>query len=137
MNTDTQNHYVNNNAPQSMANAQSDKFAHLKAIAAGELSAPALSSDVKFWTHEPHNPLIGTILGFDQFDHGQYGTQQTIIVERENGEVVSAILTPYLQNGMSMQNGEIGDSVLIEKLGQERSKFGKVFNKFRMVVDKV
>jgi hypothetical protein len=78
-----------------------DKFAHLKAIAAGELSAPALSSDVKFWTHEPHNPLIGTILGFDQFDHGQYGTQQTIIVERENGEVVSAILTPYLQNGMS------------------------------------
>lgn len=137
MNTDTQNHYVNNNAPESMANAQSDKFAHLKAIAAGELSAPALSSDVKFWTHEPHNPLIGTILGFDQFDHGQYGTQQTIIVERENGEVVSAILTPYLQNGMSMQNGEIGDSVLIEKLGQERSKFGKVFNKFRMVVDKV
>ncbi|MBV5301521.1 MAG: hypothetical protein J0649_07050 [Methylococcales bacterium] len=137
MNTDTQNHYVNNNAPQSMANAQSDKFAHLKAIAAGELSAPALSSDVKFWTHEPHNPLIGTNLGFDQFDHGQYGTQQTIIVERENGEVVSAILTPYLQNGMSMQNGEIGDSVLIEKLGQERSKFGKVFNKFRMVVDKV
>ena len=114
-----------------------DKFAHLKAIAAGELSAPALSSDVKFWTHEPHNPLIGTILGFDQFDHGQYGTQQTIIVERENGEVVSAILTPYLQNGMSMQSGEIGDLVLIEKLGQERSKFGKVFNKFRMVVDKV
>ena len=137
MNTDTQNHHVNNNVPQPMADAQSDKFAHLKAIAAGELSAPALSSDVKFWTHEPHNPLIGTILGFDRFDHGQYGTQQTIIVERENGEVVSAILTPYLQNGMSIQNGEIGDLVLIEKLGQERSKFGKVFNKFRMVVDKV
>jgi len=137
MNIDTQNHHVNNNAPQSIADAQSDKFAHLKAIAAGELSAPALSSDVKFWSHEPHNPLIGTILGFDQFDHGQYGTQQTIIVERENGEVVSAILTPYLQNGMSIQNGEIGDLVLIEKLGQERSKFGKVFNKFRMVVDKV
>jgi hypothetical protein len=134
MNTHTQN-YNGSNANQPMV--ESDKFAHLKAIAAGELSAPALSSDVKFWSHEPHNPLIGTILGFDQFDHGQYGTQQTIIVERENGEVVSAILTPYLQNGMSIQNGEIGDLVLIEKLGQERSKFGKVFNKFRMVVDKV
>ena len=132
-----QNHHANNNAPQPMADAQSDKFAHLKEIAAGELSAPALSSEVKFWSHEPHNPLIGMILGFDEFDHQQYGKQQTIIVERENGEVVSAILTPYLQNGMSMQNGEIGDLVLIEKLGQERSKFGKVFNKFRMVVDKV
>jgi hypothetical protein len=129
----TQSNQNNNDNPP----MKGDKFAHLKAIAAGELSAPALSSDVKFWTHEPHNPLIGTILGFDQFDHGQYGTQQTIIVERENGEVVSAILTPYLQNGMSMQSGEIGDLVLIEKLGQERSKFGKVFNKFRMVVDKV
>ena len=129
----TQSNQNNNDNPP----MKGDKFAHLKAIAAGELSAPALSSDVKFWTHEPHNPLIGTILGFDQFDHGQYGTQQTIIVERENGEVVSAILTPYLQNGMSMQKGEIGDLVLIEKLGQERSKFGKVFNKFRMVVDKV
>lgn len=134
MNTHTQNHN-GSNANQPMV--ESDRFAHLKAIAAGELSAPALSSDVKFWSHAPHKPLIGTILGFDQFDHGQYGTQQTIIVERENGEVVSAILTPYLQNGMSIQNGEIGDLVLIEKLGQERSKFGKVFNKFRMVVDKV
>ena len=134
MNTHTQN-YNGSNANQTMV--ESDRFAHFKAIAAGELSAPALSSDVKFWSHDPHNPLIGTILGFDQFDHGQYGTQQTIIVERENGEVVSAILTPYLQNGMSMQNGEIGDLVLIEKLGQERSKFGKVFNKFLMVIDKV
>ena len=130
MNTQMQNHNTNNNAPQN------NKFAHLKAIAAGELSAPALSSEVKFWSHEPHNPLIGMILGFDEFDHQQYGKQQTIIVERENGEVVSAILTPYLQNGMSMQSGEIGDLVLIEKLGQERSKFGKVFNKFRMVIDK-
>jgi len=137
MNAYTQNQNVNNNVTQPMADAHSDRFAHLKAIAAGELSAPALSSEVKFWSHDPHNPLIGAILGFDQFDHGQYGTQQTIIVERENGEVVSAILTPYLQNGMSIQNGEIGDLVLIEKLGQERSKFGKVFNKFRMVIDKV
>jgi hypothetical protein len=136
MNTHIQN-YNGSHAMQPMADTESDRFAHLKAIAAGELSAPALSSDVKFWSHEPRNPLIGTILGFDQFDHGQYGTQQTIIVERENGEVVSAILTPYLQNGMSIQNGEIGDLVLIEKLGQERSKYGKIFNKFQMVIDKV
>ena len=42
-----------------------------------------------------NNPLIGTILAFDEFDHQQYGKQQTVIVERENGEVVSAILTSY------------------------------------------
>jgi hypothetical protein len=118
-------------------NNNDDKFAHLKAIAAGDIPAPTLSSDIRFWTHEPNNPLIGTILGFDKFEHPSYGKQETVIVERENGEVVSAILTNYLQTGMSMQNGEIGDLILIEKQGQERSKHGKIFNKFRLVVDKI
>ena len=129
----TQSNQNNNNNPP----MKGDKFAHLKAIAAGEIQAPALSNDVRFWSHEPNNPLIGTILAFDEFDHQQYGKQQTVIVERENGEVVSAILTSYLQTGMAMQNGEVGDLIFVEKLGQERSKYGKIFNKFQMVIDKV
>lgn len=117
-------------------NNHKDKFAHLKAIASGQAPAPTLSSDIRFWAHEPENPLIGTILGFDSFEHQAYGTQDTVIVECEDGEVVSAILTPYLQKGMAIQHGEIGDAILIEKLGQERSKNGKIFNKFLLVIDK-
>ena len=113
-----------------------DKFAHLNAIAAGTASAPALASDIKFWSHEFNQPLIGTILGFDEFKHERYGIQKTVIVERESGDVVSAILTPYLQNGMAIQNGEIGDLALIEKLGQERSQRGNTFNRFRLVIEK-
>jgi hypothetical protein len=37
---------------------------------------------------------------------------------------------------MAMQNGEVGDLIFVEKLGQERSKYGKVFNKFQMIIDK-
>lgn len=125
-----------NNGNGGNNNNRKDKFAHLKSIASGQAPAPTLSSDIRFWTHEPRNPLIGTILGFDQFEHEAYGRQDTVIVEREDGEVVSAILTPYLQKGMTMQNGDIGDAVLIEKQGQERSQKGKVFNKFLLVVDK-
>lgn len=124
------NTHVNSNI------ANNDKFAHLKAIASGEAQAPTLSSDVRYWTHEPYQPLIGTILSFGEFEHAAYGTQQTVIVEREDGEVVSAILTPYLQNGMEMQRGDIGDSILIVKQGQERSKYGKTFNKFQLVIEK-
>lgn len=113
-----------------------NKFAHLNAIAAGEVKAPALSNDIIFWEHQVDNPLVGEILGFDGFDHPQYGRQETVIVQRENDEVVSAILTNYLQNGMQMQNGEVGDLVLIEKQGQERSKYGKMFNRFLIVVEK-
>lgn len=111
-------------------------FDYLKAIASGEIPAPVLSSDIRFWSHNPHEPLIGTIVGFGEFDHSAYGNQKTVIVEKEDGEVVSAILTEYLQNGMAIQNGEIGDLVLIEKQGQERSKYGKTFNRFQFVIQK-
>jgi hypothetical protein len=113
-----------------------DGFAYLNAVASGEIPAPTLSSDIAYWTHEQHKPLIGKILEFGEFKHDAYGPQKTVIVERENGDVVSAILTEYLQNGMFMQGGEIGDLVLIEKLGKEQSKYGKTFNKFQLVVQK-
>ena len=116
--------------------ANTDKFAHLNAISAGKIPAPALASDIRFWTHERYQPLIGTILGFDSFEHERYGKQQTVIVERESGEVVSAILTKYLENGMAIQDGQIGDLVLIEKKDQKRSKNGMTYNEFQFVVQK-
>lgn len=116
--------------------SNNDDFAYLNAIASGEIPAPKFSSDILYWTHEQNKPLIGKIVEFGEFEHQAYGTQKTVIVERENGEVVSAILTQYLQNGMVMQDGDIGDLVLIEKQNKERSKNGKIFNKFQLVVKK-
>jgi hypothetical protein len=113
-----------------------DRYAHLKAIASGEIQPPVLSSDIQFWKYEEHQPLMGEIVGFDAFEHPRYGTQPTVIVQRDTGEVVSAILTDYLQKGMAMQNGEIGDLVLIEKQGQAQSKYGNTYNKFQLVIDK-
>lgn len=109
---------------------------YLKAVAAGYIKDSTLPSTIRYWTHEPNQPLIGTIIRFDEFEHPRYGKQQTVIVERDNSEVVSAILPPYLQRGMAMQDGEIGDLVFIEKEGQEQSKYGKTFNKFKLVIDK-
>lgn len=113
-----------------------DKYANLKALAAGETN-DTTTSDIRFWTHEPNQPLIGEIVGFDSFEHPRYGTQKTVIVERDTGEKVSAILTRYLENGMAIKDGQVGDLVLIEKLGQERSQHGNTFNRFRFVLEKV
>jgi hypothetical protein len=88
---------------------------YLKAVAAGYIKDSTLPSAIRLWTHESHQPLIGTIIRFDEFEHPRYGTQQTVIVECDNNELVSTILTPYLQKGMSMQDGEIGDLILIER----------------------
>ena len=110
-----------------------DKFAKLKAIAAGEATAPSFPS---IWTHEIDKPLIGTIKEFSQFEHDRYGTQETVIVELESGERVSAILNSYLSTGMHIQHAEVNDSVLIQLLGKERNSHGTTFNKFSLVVEK-
>lgn len=109
-----------------------DKFAELKAIAKGEATAPLPS----IWTHEINKPLMGTIKGFSSFHHDRYGQQETVIVELESGESVSAILTPYLITGMRLQNAEVNDLVLIQLLGKEQSNHGNSFNKFNLVVQK-
>jgi len=110
-----------------------DMFASLKAIAAGDTT----QTFPTFWTHEVKNPLIGIIKGFGSFEHDRYGTQETVIVERESGELVSAILNEYLSNGIRLQNAAIGDLILIDFLGKERSHNGHQFNRFNLVIQKV
>jgi len=110
-----------------------DKFARLKAIAAGENVASSLPA---IWTHNVETPLLGTIKEFSQFEHDRYGTQDTVTVERESGELVSAILNGYLSTGMQIQKAEVGDLVLIQLLGKERSNNGSMFNKYTLIVEK-
>lgn len=109
-----------------------DKFAHLKAIAAGEVSAqpPTL------WQHEVDRPLIGTIVGFSEFTHDRYGLQKTVIVKREKGEVVSAFMNNYIANGMELQNAQPGDLVLIQLMGKAKSQHGNQYNQFQFCVEK-
>ena len=90
-----------------------------------------------FWKYAVNKPLIGRISDFDSFEHDLYGKQETVIVELKSGELVSAILNDYLINGMRCQNGAIGDLIRIDFQGKERSKNGKTFNKFNMIIQKM
>ncbi|WNB74102.1 hypothetical protein [Methylomonas koyamae] len=117
-------------------NARNDKFARLKAIASGQSAPVVESSFPEIWKHEVGKPLIGIILGFSSFEHERFGLQETVIVELENGQRVSAILNNYLSNGMQIQCAEPGDLVSIRLLGKEKSTNGSVYNKFELVVQK-
>lgn len=110
-----------------------DKFAKLKAIATGE---PEELSLPEIWKHEVGNPLIGIIRGFSSFEHDRFGLQETVIVELESGQRVSAILNNYLSTGMQIQHAEVGDLVLIQLLGKEKGVNGSIFNKFNLVIQK-
>jgi len=86
-----------------------NKFAKLKAIAAGEMAHPLPA----IWVHEINKPLIGRIKGFSSFHHDRFGMQETVIVELESGELVSAILNGYLIDGFRRQDAEVNDFLLI------------------------
>lgn len=109
-----------------------DQYARLKAIATGEIVANFPS----IWTHEVGRPLIGKIKGFGQFLHDRFGMQETVIVELETSELVSAILNAYLLDGMRRQNAQVNDFVLIQLLGKEKSPHGNFYNKFQLIVEK-
>lgn len=113
-------------------NSANDKFAKLKAIAAGEVSAQQPIP----WQHEVDKPLIGTIKGFGEFQHERFGPQKTVIVEREDGEVVSAFMNAYIATGMEQQNAQPGDLVLIQLLGKAKSQHGNPYNQFQLFVEK-
>ncbi|WNB74584.1 hypothetical protein [Methylomonas koyamae] len=117
--------------------SKQDRFAFLKAIASGQSAPVVESSFPEIWKHEVDKPLIGIIIGFSSFEHERFGLQETVIVELENGQHVSAILNNYLSNGMQYQRAEPGDYVLIRLLGKEKGTNGSVYNKFELVVQKV
>jgi hypothetical protein len=109
-----------------------DRFSELRAISNGAVTSQCPT----FWNHEVNRPLIGTIRGFSSFQHDRYGQQETVLVELESGELVSAILSAYLSSGMRMQNAAVNDLVLIQLLGKDRINNGNTFNKYNLVVRK-
>ena len=112
------------------------KYDRLKAIASGQLQDTAFNSTITFWKYALNHPLIGTIKGFGGFHHANFGSQETVIVELESGEMVSAILNPYLSEGMRMRNAQVDDLIYLDFLGKENGKYGKSFNKYNLIIDK-
>lgn len=110
-----------------------DKFARLKAIASGQLSAPT-AVEVRFWNFERDGNILGTIIGFNTFQHPKYGEQHTVtVIMAESGELVSAFLNGFLQEGVSRQRAEVGDLILIQFFGKQA---GESFNRYRLEIEK-
>ena len=109
-----------------------DKFAKLRAIESGQ--AASTEQNVRFWNFERDGNLMGTIVDFNGFMHPLYGEQQTVIVRlAETGELASAFLSGWLQEGMRRKQAAIGDLILIRFLGRQA---GERFNRFQLDIEK-
>ena len=110
-----------------------DKFAKLRAIESGQATVSS-APNVKYWNFERDGNLMGTIVDFNGIMHPLYGEQQTVIVRlAETGELASAFLSGWLQEGMRRQNAQEGDLILIQFLGKQP---GERFNRFHLEIEK-
>jgi hypothetical protein len=106
----------------------SDEFARLRAIAAGQ------EADAKKWKYERDGNVMGTIIDFSSMNHQTYGEQQMVIVKlADTGELVSAFLNGWLQEGMRLNKAKVGDRILIKFFGMRP---GERFNRFHLEIEK-
>lgn len=107
----------------------SDDFANLRAIA-------SVNNKKVFWKFNERGDLMGTIVGFGQFDNPQYGgIQYTIEVQlADTGEIASAFLNGYLRQSMDIHQADVGDKVLIQYLGREPNQR---FNRYSVHIEKL
>ena len=106
----------------------SDEFARLRAIAAGQ------EENVKKWKYERDGNVMGTIVDFSSMNHQTYGEQQMVIVKlADTGELVSAFLNGWLQEGMRLNKAKVGDRILIKFFGMRP---GERFNRFHLEIEK-
>ncbi len=94
-----------------------DKFAKLRARATGQ-APETTGQNVRNWSFEKDGDMMGAITGFNSFTHPSFGEQRTVQVQLESGEVISAYLNGYLQQGMDRQQAAVGDLVLIQFFGK-------------------
>lgn len=111
-----------------------DKFAKLRAIASGQTTASTTAPNVRNWSFERDGDVMGTISGFNNFTHPVYGEQHTVTVRlAESGELVSAFLSNWLQEGLSRKQAAVGDLILIQFFGKQA---GERFNRYQLEIQK-
>ena len=115
----------------------SDKFARLRTIESGQTTTAqnlGNNNQARNWSYEKDGNVMGTITGFDSFEHPQFGEQHTVTVSLANtNELVSAFLNGWLQEGMRRKRAEVGDLILIQFLGKQA---GERFNRFHLDIEK-
>ena len=114
-----------------------DKFARLRTLESGQTTTAqnvGNNNQARNWSYEKDGNVMGTITGFNSFEHPQFGEQHTVIVRlADTNELVSAFLNGWLQEGMRRKRADVGDLVLIQFLGKQPSER---FNRFHLDIEK-
>ncbi|HEY8159798.1 MAG TPA: hypothetical protein VIF10_13950 [Methylobacter sp.] len=95
------------------------------------------TNKVTYWQPSAGETITGVIQGSSPFNNLLYDEQKTMLLQDNNGSVVSVALNRYLIHSLKQNNAALGDLVKITFHGKEQKNNGRSFNRYTLLVNKI
>ncbi|MFI3156376.1 MAG: hypothetical protein QX199_09470 [Methylococcaceae bacterium] len=90
-----------------------------------------------YWQPSAGETIAGVIQGSGVFKNSLYDEQKILLLQNDNGSVVSVGLNRYLIHSLKQNNAALGDLVTVTFHGKEQKNNGRSFNRYTLLVDKM
>lgn len=95
------------------------------------------TNKVTYWKPSAGEIIAGVIQGSGTFKNSLYDEQKTMLLQDDNGLVVSVDLNRYLIHSLKQNNAALGDLVTVTFHRKEQKNNGRSFNRYTLLVDKI
>lgn len=95
------------------------------------------TNKVTYWHPSAGETIAGIIQGSGTCNNSLYDEQKTLILQQDNGPIVSVDLNRYLIHSLKQHNAALGDLVTVTFHGKEQKNNGRSFNRYTLLVDKI
>jgi len=95
------------------------------------------TNKVTYWQPSAGETITGVIQGSGTFKDLLYDEQKTMLLQDNNGSVMSIALNRYLIHSLKQNNAAPGDLVTITFHGKEQKNNGRSFNRYTLLIDKI
>lgn len=95
------------------------------------------TNKVTHWQPSAGETISGVTQSSGTFNNSLYDEQKTMLLQEDNGSVVSVGLNRYLIHSLKQNNAALGDLVTVTFHGKEQKNSGRSFNRYTLFVDKI
>lgn len=97
---------------------------------------PAATKKLTYWQPSAGETIAGLIQGSGVWKNLLHDEQKAMLLQDDNGAIVSVSLNRYLIHSLKQNNAAPGDFVTLTFHGREQKNNGRSFNRYTLRVDK-
>ncbi|MFI3185298.1 MAG: hypothetical protein QX198_04890 [Methylococcaceae bacterium] len=95
------------------------------------------ANKVTYWQPSAGGTITGVIQGSGPYKNLLYDVQKALLLQKDNGLLVSIDLNRYLIHSLKQNNAALGDLITVTFNGKEQKNNGRSFNRYTLLVDKI